>query len=56
METVKKRQKASARREKQQKKVARRLERKNEKLRTENKVLEKNLQITESAKGGPTIL
>ena len=55
METVKKRQKASARREKQQKKVARRLERKNEKLRTENKVQE-NPQITASAKGGPTIL
>jgi hypothetical protein len=56
METVKKRQKAAARREKQEKKATRRMERKNEKARTEDKVQEKNPQIAESVRRGPTIL
>ena len=42
METVKKRQKASARREKQQKKAARRMERRYEKARSVDKTDENN--------------
>jgi hypothetical protein len=46
----------SARREKQQKKISRRPERKNQKLKAENKVQEKNPQIAGSVRRGPTIL
>jgi hypothetical protein len=58
-ETFKKRQKETARREKQQKKFARRLERKNDKGRTETESEsgEKNPEISEQMlKNGPTIL
>ncbi len=57
METVKKRQNASARREKQQEKSNRRLERRNGKAKSEDKVQEKNPQIYEpDSRHGPTIL
>jgi hypothetical protein len=58
-ETFKKRQKETARREKQQKKFARRLERKNDKGRTETETESgaENPEISEQAlKHGPTIL
>ena len=56
-ETFKKRQKETARREKQRQKFARRLERKNEKARSESKVDGENLQIAQPvALPGPTIL
>jgi len=56
-ETFKKRQKETARREKQQKKFARRLERKNDKGRTETESGGENLEIAEQVlKHGPTIL
>ncbi|MGE5220066.1 MAG: hypothetical protein ACM3SP_23935 [Chloroflexota bacterium] len=42
METFKKRQKAWARKEKQQKKAARRMERRNEKARSTNNIEETN--------------
>ncbi len=48
METFKKRQKALARKEKQQKKAARRLERRNEKASADSKLLEQNAPIAES--------
>jgi hypothetical protein len=57
METVKKRQKASTRREKRQEKSNRRLERRNGKAKSEDKVQEKNPQIYEpDSRHGPTIL
>jgi hypothetical protein len=56
-ETFKKRQKETARREKQQKKFARRLERKNDKGRTETESGGENPEISEQMlKNGPTIL
>lgn len=57
-ETFKKRQKEVARREKQQKKFARRLERKSGKTRTENESGGENPQTSEQQvlKHGPTIL
>jgi hypothetical protein len=60
-ETFKKRQKETARREKQQKKFARRLERKNDKGRTETETESEsggeNPEISEQMlKHGPTIL
>jgi len=56
-ETFKKRQKETARREKQQKKFARRLERKNDKGRTETESGAENPEISEQIpKHGPTIL
>ena len=58
-ETFKKRQKETARREKQQKKFARRLERKNDKGRTETETESglENPEISEQMlKNGPTIL
>lgn len=62
-ETFKKRQKETARREKQQKKFARRLERKNDKGRTETETETEsesggeNPEISEQMlKHGPTIL
>ena len=59
-ETFKKRQKETARREKQQKKFARRLERKNDKGKTERTETEsdgENPEIAEQIpKHGPTIL
>jgi hypothetical protein len=45
METFKKRQKAWARKEKQQKKAARRMERRNQKASSENKLEEANPSI-----------
>ena len=48
METFKKRQKALARREKQQKKADRRIERRNEKTSAESKLLEEIAPIVES--------
>jgi hypothetical protein len=56
-ETFKKRQKEWARREKQGKKLARRLERKMEKARAETKAQEENPRAAVIAsKHGPTIL
>jgi len=56
-ETFKKRQKELARREKQQKKVARRLERKNDKGRTETEPGGEDPEMFEQdLKHGPTIL
>jgi len=58
-ETFKKRQKETARREKQQKKFARRLERKNDKGRTETETESsgENPETSEQVlKHGPTIL
>ena len=56
-ETFKKRQKEAARREKQLKKVARRMERRNEKAMTESKAGRENPEMDEYAfKHGPTIL
>jgi hypothetical protein len=56
-ETFKKRQKEAARREKQLKKVARRMERRNEKATTESKSEREKPEIAEHALGhGPTIL
>jgi hypothetical protein len=56
-ETFKKRQKEVARREKQLKKVARRMERRNEKAMTESKAEGENPEMAEHApKHGPTIL
>ncbi len=56
-ETFKKRQKEVARREKQQKKFARRLERKNDKARSETESGRENPQASEQVlKNGPTIL
>ena len=48
METFKKRQKESAPREKQQKKAARRMERRSERASTESKLREENPHIAES--------
>jgi hypothetical protein len=57
METFKKRQKAAARREKQQKKFARRMERKIHKATTPGQIEGDNPNIAELAsKRGPTIL
>jgi hypothetical protein len=57
METFKKRQKAAARREKQQKKFARRMERKIHKATTPGQIEGENPNIAELAsKRGPTIL
>ena len=47
METFKKRQKAMARKEKQQKKAARRMERRNEKARAEKQLQGEDPQIVE---------
>jgi len=56
-ETFKKRQKEVARREKQLKKVARRMERRNEKAITESKSEGENSEMAEPAvRQGPTIL
>lgn len=56
-ETFKKRQKEVARREKQLKKVARRMERKNEKATTESKTEGENPEMVEpDIRHGPTIL
>ena len=56
-ETFKKRQKEVARREKQLKKVARRMERRNEKAMTESKPEGENPKMGEPASShGPTIL
>lgn len=56
-ETFKKRQKEMARKEKQQKKAARRLERKDEKARVGSTVEGENLNPAETAAPhGPTIL
>jgi hypothetical protein len=56
-ETFKKRQKELARREKQQKKIARRLERRNEKIILESKVEgEKPEPAAQTTRSGPTIL
>jgi hypothetical protein len=56
-ETFKKRQKEAARREKQQRKLTRRSERKMEKAKTETKAQEENSRLAGVAsKHGPTIL
>ena len=56
-ETFKKRQKELARREKQQKKIARRIERRNEKVTLESKVEgEKPEPAAQTTRSGPTIL
>jgi hypothetical protein len=52
METFKKRQKAWARKEKQQKKAARRMERRNEKARPEDKSEEGDPVMSDSVKSG----
>lgn len=51
METFKKRQKAMARKEKQEKKAARRMERRSEKTGPEEQPREENSQIAESVSG-----
>ncbi len=51
METFKKRQKALARKEKQEKKAARRMERKNERSGVEKQPREENPQIPETVLG-----
>jgi hypothetical protein len=57
METFKKRQKAWARKEKQQKKAARKMERRNEKAKSPDNVEETNSTNPESSgQQGPTIL
>jgi organic hydroperoxide reductase OsmC/OhrA len=57
METFKKRQKAWARKEKQQKKAARKMERRNEKAKSPDSVEETNSTNPESSgQQGPTIL
>jgi organic hydroperoxide reductase OsmC/OhrA len=57
METFKKRQKAWARKEKQQKKAARKMERRNEKAKSPDGVEETNSTNPESSgQQGPTIL
>jgi hypothetical protein len=57
METFKKRQKAAARREKQQKKFARRMERKIQKATTPGQIEEENPNMAELvSRRGPTIL
>jgi len=56
-ETFKKRQKEMARKEKQQKKAARRMDRRNERAKTEGKLQEDSPNIAESvSRHGPTIL
>ena len=59
-ETFKKRQKETARKEKKMQKLARRLERKNEKARSENSLDEDILQLEQPEQPadhpGPTIL
>jgi hypothetical protein len=56
-ETYKKRQKEAARKEKQLRKVARRMERKNEKVMNKSKTGGENLKIAEhTLRHGPTIL
>jgi hypothetical protein len=56
-ETFKKRQKEMARREKQEQKLARRMERKNGKATAKSQVDEENPQIAQPvARPGPTIL
>ncbi len=56
-ETFKKRQQETARREKQKQKLARRMERKNEKATGKSQVDEDNPQIAQAvARPGPTIL
>jgi len=57
METFKKRQKAWARKEKQQKKAARKMERRNEKSKSPDEAQETNPATAESgAQPAPTIL
>ncbi len=50
METFKKRQKAWARKEKQQKKAARKLQRRNEKAESANKIAEGNPTVPRAVK------
>jgi hypothetical protein len=57
METFKKRQKETARRERQSKKFARRMERRHEKARSESKIEDEHPKIAPLViRRGPTIL